>query len=209
MLIDKRLYIGVGGVARSGKNTYCDIAETILKNSGYDVKQYSFANALKKELESFLKDACGVDVWTNDTNIKADIRELLVWYGTTWWRKRDPERWIRNVEKKINDDSPQIVIVSDVRYPNEADWIHNNNGYIIHITSFEYNSSGEKCILQPPNIVEQINDPVVKEKSDYQIEWQKLLTEDLTIDIRDNMYLKGKVFKSLQKCPGLNQLYQK
>jgi len=196
--------IGVAGIARVGKNTFCDIAKDILiKNGIPSVSIVSFAAQLKQEVLPFLKDVCGCDVWTNDSETKADIRDFLVWYGTTWWRKRDPKRWIRYVDLEISKTKPEVVLVSDVRYPNEAEWIHSWGGFLVHISAYKMRprvptSSFDdgpypdeplvKEFLSAPNEQERINDPVIKQMSDYKLEWEAkgLSPEDATgnVDFR-------------------------
>jgi hypothetical protein len=180
--------IGTGGFARCGKDTFCNIAANILRKNGYRVKQYSFAGALKDEVGPFLLENCGVDVRTNDSELKADIRDFLVWYGTTWWRKREPNRWIDKVDLNMKADANDIdiAIVSDVRYLNESDWVHSWNGYMVHLSSYklmprEITSSFDelgpnepliKTFADAPNEQEKINDPIVKNASDFKLEWE-------------------------------------
>ena len=168
--------IACSGIARSGKNTFCDIAEDILTKNRFKVKQYSFAEQLRKEVAPFLKDICGVDVWTTDTELKNDIRDFLVWYGTTWWRKRDPKRWIREVDNQIKLDGNKIDIflVSDVRYPNEAEWVHSWGGYLVHVAAYkrELLDRTIRTFSIPPNEQERINDPLVRSQADYKLEWE-------------------------------------
>lgn len=167
--------IGVAGFARAGKDTFCAIAKDILEKNGIIAKQYSFANVLKQEVEPFLRDICKCDVWTQDTETKTDIRDFLVWYGTTWWRKRDPRRWIRHVDVAITSDinDVDVAIVSDVRYPNEAEWIHATQGYLVHVSAWRYEDSpGVKKFFAAPNKQEEINDPLVKAQADYKLVWE-------------------------------------
>lgn len=178
--------IGVAGYARAGKDTFCSIALEILKANGINAKQYSFAGALKKEVKDFLQKNCGVNVYTQDTELKKDIRDFLVWYGTTFWRKRDPKRWIRGVDCQIKNDGNEIdiAIVSDVRYPNEAEWIHSWQGYLVHVAAWKWateqeiaggcyhgNDEKHKHFFDAPNEQERINDPLVKAQADYKLEW--------------------------------------
>ena len=226
------ILLGTTGFARSGKDSFCKIAKKVLIDAGYKVKIYSFASALKREVEPFLKDVCGVDVWTNDTEIKTDIRDFLVWYGTTFWRKRDPERWVRNTDKQIRLESHlyDVSIISDVRYWNEADWIHTidapiTDGWLVHISSYtvpkrlskniKYDKNGnidnnidvDDCIEfrqydKAPNEQERINDPLMQEESNYRLEWEKqgIKNQD---EVLSNTYLIDKVTECLKNCPYL------
>jgi len=178
--------IGVAGYARAGKDTFTSIALDILNKNGIKAKQYSFAETLKEEVKEFLQKNCGVDVYTQDTELKKDIRDFLVWYGTTFWRKRDPNRWIRRVDSQLKSDGNaiDIAIVSDVRYSNECEWIHSWGGYLVHITAYrmcsgtQYDSAGRRVehrewrqYYDAPNEQERINDPLVKAQADYKLEW--------------------------------------
>lgn len=204
--------LGCSGIARSGKDTFCAIAKNILSKNGIVAKQYSFAAALKKEIEPFLRDVCKCDVWTTDTEIKTDIRDFLVWYGTTWWRKRDPKRWIRNVDLDLKKDRPEIALVSDVRYPNEAEWVHSLNGYLVHISAYRINSVQDsynmksvfpiKQYMEPPNEQERLNDPLVKGQSDYCLEWElKYLNAE---NVVNNADLQMCVLRALNSMPFFN-----
>ena len=54
--------VGVSGVARSGKNLFCDMVISELGKRGYSAKQFALANALKRDCENFLKTHCDLDV---------------------------------------------------------------------------------------------------------------------------------------------------
>ena len=71
--------VGVSGVARSGKNLFCDMVIKELNNRGYSGKQFALANALKRDCEQFLKTHCHLDVYTDNTHEKTLFREFLVW----------------------------------------------------------------------------------------------------------------------------------
>lgn len=195
--------IGVTGYARSGKDTFASIAKDILSKNGINARQYSFAEQLKKEVAPFLKDCCGVDVWTQDTSLKKDIRDFLVWYGTTFWRKRDPKRWIRGVDSQLKTDGNEvdIAIVSDVRYPNEAEWVHSWSGFLVHISAWK--RDGDKQIFQDaPNEQERLNDPLVKEVSNYALSWEdKGLSPN---DAISNPEFRQQVLKALNSCHFIN-----
>lgn len=207
------IVIGVSGLARSGKDVYCKIVSSILKKNGMTCKKYAFADVLKSDVESFLLEKCGCDVWTDDTEIKTDIRDFLVWYGTTWWRKRQPDRWIQYVQQKMNKDSEiNVGLISDVRFPNEGYWVHSKEGWLVHISQYikESPDGGKtwKRIYQtPPNEHEAKNDPLIKDQSDFKIQWERL---SMPVDVLvENMYLREEVFKSLKACPYLSQLLTK
>ena len=47
--------VGVSGVARSGKNLFCDLIIEELAKQGYSAKQFALANALKRDCSNFLE----------------------------------------------------------------------------------------------------------------------------------------------------------
>ena len=196
--------IGVAGFARAGKDTFVAIAKDILEKNGINAKQYSFANVLKQELEPFVRDVCKSDVWTTDTETKTDMRDLLVWYGTTWWRKRDPKRWIRHVDVAIKADvnDVDVALVSDVRYPNEGEWIHSCQGFLVHIAAYDPKLLPVKAFKMAPNEQERINDPLVKAQSDYKVEWPaKGLTPEGAFNDAE---LRAEVLKALNSISDFN-----
>lgn len=207
--------IGVAGYARAGKDTFCTIAENILAKNGFKTKRFSFANALKKEVQPFLQSCCGVDVWTQDSELKKDIRDFLVWYGTTFWRKRDPKRWIRGVDLALAETNGDVdfALVSDVRYPNEGSWVHSHSGYLVHIVAWKWATAfvhgpdpnaqaNVKVPLEAPNEQEKINDPIVMEQADYKLEWEmKRLTPE---QVPDDPDLKEHVLRALNSCQWFN-----
>jgi hypothetical protein len=197
--------IGVAGFARAGKDTFVSIAIDILKKNGIMGKQYSFAAALKKELEPFVRDVCKSDVWTTDTETKTDMRDLLVWYGTTWWRKRDPKRWIRGVDLAIKAEKENVAValVSDVRYPNEGEWVHSWQGYLVHVAAYDPKLLPVKAFKTAPNEQERINDPIVKDQADYRLEWPaKGLTPEGAFN---DLELRTAVLKALNACDYFNE----
>lgn len=56
---------------------------------------------------------------------KTTVRRLLQWYGTEYARKKNPNYWTEKTEEKIVElfDLYDIVIISDVRFPNEVNSI--------------------------------------------------------------------------------------
>ena len=198
--------IATAGVARSGKNTFCNVAEQILKNNGYRVVQYSFADQLKKDVADFLSDKCGIDVWSQDTEVKSKIRDFLVWYGTTFWRNCDPNHWINCVNSLIMTNEFDVALISDVRYPNEEEWVHSLGGYLVHISKYSLVMSDAKLsqkFLSAPNIQEEINDPIIKSKSDSKIEWEHLGLN--SVDILSNKFINYIVLTELNKIPWITE----
>lgn len=80
--------------------------------------------------------------------------------------------WIEKIEprvkKSISDKT--FSFITDVRFDNEIDWVHNLGGQTVHIT--------RKGIV-PPNEDELKNDPILKNKSKFLVEWGDFNEEKL------------------------------
>ena len=185
-------YIGVSGVARSGKNLFCDIEIKQLSQKGVKAKQYALAYYLKKDCEEFIKTKLGLDVFTEKTDDKTIFREMLVWYGGVKRKQTEGAYWTSMLQKDIEADDNEVIFVSDIRYDqypkDEVYWIKEVlGGYLVHVSKYTYNDWDERVFTEPPNEHEKLNDPLVKLKSDYLLQWKQSDIKDGLII--DNAYL--------------------
>lgn len=127
--------IGVSGFARSGKDTFCSRASKFLEFHGHTCKTYSFANALKGELNDLLLKHTGISAFTEVDSEKDIIRPLLVTYGTDVRRRLNSNCWIESIQEKVSSDLSlgHYVFISDVRFLNEAEWVKSLGGYLFNI----------------------------------------------------------------------------
>lgn len=189
-------YIGVSGVARSGKNLFCDIAIKQLVDKKIKANQYALAYYLKKDCEDFIRSKLGLNVFTEKTEEKSIFREMLVWYGGVKRKQTEGTYWTSMLQKDIENDDSEVIFISDIRYdqyPNdEVYWIKEVlKGKLLHVSKYSYNDFDEKIFTQPPNDHEKINDPLVKLKSDYRLEWKQ---SDITdVPLLKNEYLNDRV----------------
>jgi len=148
--------LGISGVARVGKDTFF---RALLKESpNYDLIRVAFADELKEECDEFLMKNVGISAFTQDPDEKALIRPFLVTYGSQLRRRRDPSCWIKRAEdkmSKIKGIDKSTVVITDVRYPNELDWIHSKmRGVSIHLTREGVNPINEEEALYDPQLSE-------------------------------------------------------
>lgn len=139
--------IGLHGKAGSGKDTVSDFLIGTYK----DMYPESFAGPLKKGLaeifgipfECFenreLKE-------TSDPYWNRTPRYLTQFFGTEVMRTNfGADFWIKRLALRLNADSDthpewgaydsnDTVVISDVRFQNEYDWVIANQGIIIHLT---------------------------------------------------------------------------
>lgn len=207
--------IGIAGYARCGKDTFVAIAKNILKRNGYSPFRIAFADKLKEETESMLSvNNFKASVLTDDAEAKKLIRPLLVWWGCQ--RRQESEGglyWVKTAEEKIRnyyagarhasiDDDKLVMLVSDVRFPNEAKWVHETfDGEVIHLRKYVVQNLTEspeivygvstidefqKVYDEAPNEEEKKQDPLVREIADQCIDWEKSSSSDILNDSRMN-----------------------
>ena len=159
------IIIGLCGHGRSGKDTFCEIAKRFLSKKKAAAARVAFADELKKDLDPLCRHHIGCSAFTEDTKQKELIRPLLVAYGTDVIRKMDENWWIDRIEHKLPLYFGQeiIPIVTDVRYPNEMEWVQKqHNGVCVYIT---------RKGVGPANKEEKKNNTILKKKADYRIMW--------------------------------------
>ena len=124
--------IGITGRARSGKDTVANFI--IAAIGGY---RYSFADPIRAMLVPL-----GVDMsdpyWQarKEEPIPAlgvSPRRMMQTLGTEWGRQLiNPDLWLIMAHQRLLQHGSGMVI-SDVRFDNEAAWIRKHGGRIIHV----------------------------------------------------------------------------
>lgn len=64
------------------------------------------------------------------------VRLLLQWWGTDYRRNQNPVYWTQAWKKRaaeLIDNGTDIVLVDDVRFPNEVDAVQGMNGFLVKI----------------------------------------------------------------------------
>lgn len=126
--------IGLTGPARTGKDTAA--AFLVALTGGY---RYAFADPLR----AMLKAGLGIDMdepyW--QTHKESPVaafghkspRQMLQWLGTEWGRNMvDRDIWLTLAKNELATRGPGMI-VSDVRYENEAQWVRNMGGKVVHM----------------------------------------------------------------------------
>ena len=139
----KKTLILVSGKMQSGKNTFADIVGDLLKTN-YSVRYDLFAQSLK---DGVWKDFYSLHtfIYQQYWKLPKEIRPQFEWmfikqddfyekktpygrllcqiYGTEIFRdKVDELYWVKTVEKRFNEQSEDLCIVTDVRFPNEIEY---------------------------------------------------------------------------------------
>lgn len=183
----KPLIIGVGGICRAGKNTFCDLLQKTLSEKGTKSIQLSFAQQLRNETSEFLDENFGLNVW-DDTD-KEKFRPFLVWYANL---KRQSSRGLYFINKlriTMNLYKETVMLINDARFKefefDELDFVK-ENGLVVHISKYKIVGYLEdnlgnpvKVFDDPPNEFEAKNDPIIKAAADYHVCWENVGKENL------------------------------
>jgi len=134
-MTDNTYVIGISGIKRSGKDTCAKlISDMVPRGLFWESIQLGFADAVKEEAALKLQVT---REWINERkNDCPEIRQLLQNIGQSA-REVNPNKWIDIMAAKIKSVAPIrkdqriLIIITDVRYPNEADFIRKNYKNII------------------------------------------------------------------------------
>ena len=170
--------IGISGLARSGKDTLAkNLADIIKDNLGLEVKILSFADRIKSQMQDVISKNYNIDPYTENTEEKEIIRDILVSHGETMKKIYGDTIWVDLIIDDIKQSKDKFFpIISDVRFDFEANKVKDNNGLIIHISKI-----GNK----PPNEIEEKNDPLVQKVAHICHSWPELEPDNMS-ECRDH-----------------------
>lgn len=125
-----QIIIGLSGKKRHGKDFACSVMRSKGWEDSIDVYRLAFADALKEELAA----ACGVTPHFIEEH-KDSFRLGLQWWGTEFRRKLfgDDQYWVNKAHEALRHITSPVVVVPDVRFPNEANWVKSMGGVNVRI----------------------------------------------------------------------------
>lgn len=123
------------GRARSGKDTAAAFAAAYL---------HGYVYGLADPIRAMLNAGFGIDMKSSYWETRKELpvaalggrspRQLMQWLGTEWGRKMVSEDvWINMAKAELHANGPGMVI-SDLRFDNEAEWVRRLGGRVIHIS---------------------------------------------------------------------------
>lgn len=135
----KQILIGLHGLARTGKDT----AANYLAHH-YAFMAYAFAMPLKTALQLMFslteEQLNGALKEVPLANIGKSPRELMQLLGTEWGRHLvHNDLWLLLARQQIdnvlsmNNEWIQGFVISDVRFENEAKWLRDQGGVVVHL----------------------------------------------------------------------------
>lgn len=224
--------IGIGGYARSGKDTACEFIKDEIKELAIPSFRYALADPIKKQVnEIFLWDnrhgygelkevsfelmmdlrilervidesfgEFGVDAhalaekfheilfrngcveytmpFAGLTKVKVSPRQMYQLWGTEFARENISDTiWFDIAETKADSNKGSVMIIPDIRFLNEAEWINDNPDAVLIGIDRPDNSDGIGTTHASEKDI-----PVVLEMSDLLVENSSTL-EDFRVDV--------------------------
>ena len=145
--------IGLCGYAQTGKDT---LGKMLIEKEGY--KRYAFADALKKEVRSMLRELV-IRADFNNPEDKAKWRDFLVFWGAKR-RQMDRNYWIDVLDILIDFNKPSVI--TDVRYLNEVEWIKEKGGEVYRIKREGYGPDNAEEEMSFSTIEANTNLPIIQ-----------------------------------------------
>jgi hypothetical protein len=134
------MIIGLSGYAQSGKDT---LGAFLVKEHGF--KRYAFADGLKNVVytlnpivgpngpDSRIQELVDTKGWEEAKRVP-EVRRLLQVMGTEAGRKVLGENvWVDAVFNQIAKNGDENVVITDARFPNEAQAVKAAGGYMVRI----------------------------------------------------------------------------
>lgn len=174
-------YIGICGVATSGKDTlFKMIASEVKKKYNLNTIRFALADSLKDNMKEIIFEKYGIDVLNCSPLEKEKIRNELVSFARLMRKQTKGRYWVEKLNEKIIDYSntssyskSDIFCITDIRYSqyekDETYWLKTENkGILIYVEKIM--PDGSVCI--GPNNDERTNDPKLRKLSDYVVSWK-------------------------------------
>lgn len=139
---DGTLLVGLGHKARQGKDTVGEMVERVLNSLGISTKRYSYAAALY----GFCRAYHGMTEKDPVLLQRVGVAE----------REKDSEVWVSKCFERIALEGPQVAIITDTRFLNEADIIRERGGLVAKVTRVQADGTNFVDPSRPADHVSEI-----------------------------------------------------
>lgn len=146
------MLVGLAGKAGSGKST---VGDFLVADHGF--RQYSLAEPMREALLAMdplvrressvrLTDAVNLHGWDVAKRKYPEIRRLLQRLGTEVGRDQWYKGfWVDILDERMAeegvDPAKQDVVVTDIRFHNEAGWVFDSSGHVVRIIGGPHDGS--------------------------------------------------------------------
>lgn len=169
---DGVLILGLGSRRQVGKNTLASLMDRLCPGAWVKL---SFARRIYEDLAPLVRSQFGFEMDALTPEQKEIVRPLLIGLGTAR-RMQDPLHWVRIVQDQIDRMSGVMVLLTDVRYPNEEEAMRKGYGRRFRLLEVE------RIGAPPPTEEEERNWRSVAARADYVLRWGTEKTEEERLD---------------------------
>ena len=141
---------------------HVDVPTLFSNELGEFIQIYSFADKLKRmsidilglkeewvfgtdEQKNTLTDILWEDIYTHQTVPEKEgrmtVREVLQCVGTDMFRAMYKNVWVDACLRQIEQDAPELALISDARFPNEVRAVQKQGGVVIGLSRNPYKKS--------------------------------------------------------------------
>lgn len=132
----RRLLIGLTGRAGTGKSTVARILE-----EECSFREIALTDPIRDMAAALLAVAGIPPGWIEDRALKelptalgVSYRQIAQTLGTQWGRERLlPDLWLRVAALRLEQCPGDDVVITDVRFPNEAEWLAARGGHLVRV----------------------------------------------------------------------------
>ena len=173
LTLQKLRFVGLAGFATVGKDLFFSTL-----NKEYPAVRFSLADTLKEEVRHKILEEQSIDILNCSKEDKEAVRPALVDYGTKKRKETQGRYFMDKLQAKINNSftDSKIPVITDIRYAeyenDEVSWLKNDlKGVLVYIKKYEM-VAGQKIYVEAPNKDEEKNDPSLRKKADYVVDWE-------------------------------------
>lgn len=133
----EKLVIGITGKKRSGKDEVCEELLRLFALEGTKAERIGFADAVKEQVSR--ATGCSIEFMEDRKTL---FRPLYQWWGTDYKRNLvGQDYWINIVKRKIQLSNADVIIIPDVRFANEAQFVLDCRGVNISVSRSQQETS--------------------------------------------------------------------
>jgi hypothetical protein len=132
--------LGVVGRASNGKSTVAEAIVSHAASEGVRAKSYEISTLI-------LDEAKWVGLISEEktrSRLSAAEIKTLVDLGRRRRQQFNQDYWLKELALAIEEDAPDVAVIPNIRYENEADFIKSHGGHLIKVTAL--NSDGSQFI---------------------------------------------------------------
>jgi len=142
------IYIGLSGAKGAGKDTVASAISRALTKQG----KWPVTAPLAGTLKAALTTITGIsaerfnDPATKELPIpgwELTPRELMQRFGTEIGKQLHPDLWLRKLVAETHNMANGIILVPDIRFPEEHRWLKDLGGFHLHVSRPSVESSGD------------------------------------------------------------------